>query len=203
MSELTERSDGSEFEDRQDNAVDNWVTEPNWVSSDAKNLLDRMSDLEVVAMIRKDAMDPAGTYLSDPDELPLTTTVETFKGRISVQVNGLVTLVKPRDKGMKLPEHAVRTRLNFFRLSPDRRNKLVYGEDNKPLLNDDGTPQETSAPDAQSLRWLEAREAYKTLYGEEAKKDLDVVTFLTERPIYFVMFQGRNGLGVSKIYAKK
>ena len=39
--------------------------------------------------------------------------------------------------------------------------------------------------------------------GEEAKQDIQVVDFLTQYPIHFVLFQGRNGLGVSKIYAKK
>ena len=190
----------TEFDDHQDKEVG--VTEPDWVTKDVRELLARDSDLEVVASIRKDAMDPAGTYVSDPDELPLTTTVENFKGRITVQLNGLVTLTKlarPRagEPKVNMPDHAMRTRLNFFRLSPDRRNKLVYGEDNKP------TGEETTQPDAQSLRWYEAREAYKTLYGEEAKQDIQIVEFLPERPMYFVMFQGRNGLGVSKIYAKK
>jgi hypothetical protein len=170
---------------------------PAWVHEDARNLLARDSDLEVVATIRRDSMDPAGTYVSDPDEYPLRASVEQFKGRISVTLSGIVTLVKPRDKNAKLPEHAVRTQLNFFRLSPDRRNKLVYGPDNKP------TGEETNTPDAASLRWLEAREAYKAVTGEEAKQDIQVVDFLTEHPVYFVMFQGSRGLGVSKIYAKK
>jgi hypothetical protein len=129
--------------------------------------------------------------------MPLTARVEEFKGRISVTLSGLVTLVKPKDKSVTLPDHAVRTRLNFFRLSPDRRNKLVYDADGKP------TGEETNMPDAATMRWLEARDAYRTAYGEEAKKDLDIVNFLTERPIHFVMFQGTKGLGVSKIYYKK
>jgi len=32
---------------------------------------------------------------------------------------------------------------------------------------------------------------------------MDVMTFLTERPIHFVLFQGNKGLGVSKIFYKK
>src|SRR3990167_1084002 len=107
----------TEFDDHQDKEVG--VTEPDWVTKDVRELLARDSDLEVVAAIRKDAMDPAGTYVSDPDELPLTTTVENFKGRITVQLNGLVTLTKlarPRagEPKVEMPEHAVRTRLNFF-----------------------------------------------------------------------------------------
>ena len=188
----------TEFDERQMNEE----SEPGWVSEDAKNLLARDSDLAVVASIRKDAMDPAGIYRSDPEELPLTATVEQFKGRVTVQLSGLVTLVKlarPRagETAREMPDHQVRTRLNFFRLSPDRRNKLVYGEDNKP------TGEETTMPDAASLRWLEAREAYALIHGEEAKQDIQVVDFLTQATVYFVMFQGRQGLGVSKIYAKK
>lgn len=190
----------NEFDEREDR-VDQ--TAPGWIAEDARNLLDRNSDLEVVATIRKDSMDPAGTYVSDPDELPLSASVEDYKGRLTVQLSGLVTLVKPRDKSVTLPDHAVRTRLSFFRLSPDRRDKLVYGEDNKPVTNEDGTPQTTGTPDAQTMRWFEAREAYKTVYGEEAKKDSDILTFLTEYPVHLVMFQGTKGLGVSKIYAKK
>jgi len=183
----------SEYENHQDNTV----SDPAWISEDVRNLLDRNSDLEVVASIRRDSSDPAGQYVSDPDELPLTARVEEYKGRISVSLSGLVTLVKLKDKNASLPDHQVRTRLNFFRLSPDRRNKLVYGEDNKP------TGEETNTPDAATMRWLEARDAYRTAYGEEAKKDLDVMTFLTERPIHFVLFQGNKGLGVSKIFYKK
>src|SRR5690349_15062319 len=171
---------------------------PDWVeSTDLRSLLARDSDLEVVATIRRDSMEPAGTYVSDPDEFPLRATVEQYKGRVTVQLSGMVTLVKPRDMGYRMPEHPVRAQLSFFRLSPDRRNKLVYGEDGKP------TGEETNTPDAASLRWLEAREAYKAVTGEEAKQDIQVVDFLTEHPIYFVMFQGSRGLGVSKIYAKK
>lgn len=180
----------------EDNEKDD-TQEPGWVHEDARNLLARDSDLEVVATIRRDSMEPAGTYVSDPEEFPLRASVEQFKGRITVQLSGLVTLVKPRDKSARMPEHAVRAQLNFFRLSPDRRNKLVYGEDGKP------TGEETNTPDAASLRWLEAREAYKTVHGEEAKQDIQVVDFLTEYPVYFSMFQGQRGLGVSKIYAKK
>jgi hypothetical protein len=183
----------SEYEDRQDNTV----SDPAWISENARNLLDRNSDLEIVATIRRDSSDPAGQYVSDPDEMPLTSRVEEFKGRISVTLSGLVTLVKPKDKALTLPDHAVRTRLNFFRLSPDRRNKLVYDEDGKP------TGEETNTPDAATMRWVEAREAYRTAYGEEAKKDLDIVTFLTERPIHFVLFQGNKGLGVSKVFFRK
>ena len=195
MKDMTENN---EYENRQDNQV----TDPGWISEDARSLLARDSDLQVVATIRKDAMDPAGTYRSDPEAYPLTAAVETFKGRISVQLSGLVTLVKlatPRkgEPKFEMPDHEVRTRLNFFRLSPDRRNKLVYGEDGKP------TGDETNTPDAASLRWVEAREAYKQVTGEEAKQDIQVVEFLTGSPLYFVMFQGRNGLGVSKLYAKK
>jgi hypothetical protein len=183
----------SEFDNRQDNEV----TEPGWVADDARKLLERDSDLEVVATLRKDAMDPAGTYISNPDEYPLTFSVEEFKGRRVIQLNGLLTLEKLKDKAQEMPDHEVRTRLNFFRLSPDRRNRLVYGEDNKP------TGEELPTPDAQSLRWLEARDAYKTVRGEEAKQDIQVVEFLTQHPIRFVMFQGRQGLGVSKIFARK
>ena len=188
----------TEYNERQDNSV----SDPGWISESARNLLERDSDLQVVATIRKDAMDPAGTYRSDPEQFPLTASVEEYKGRISVQLNGLVTLVKlatPRkgEPKVEMPDHEVRTRLNFFRLSPDRRNKLVYGEDNKP------TGEETNMPDAATLRWVEARDAYKQVTGEEAKQDIQIVDFLTGHPLYFVMFQGRNGLGVSKIYAKK
>src|SRR5689334_23762212 len=52
---------------------------PAWVHEDARNLLARDSDLEVVATIRRDSMDPAGTYVSDPDEYPLRASVEQFK----------------------------------------------------------------------------------------------------------------------------
>ena len=177
---------------------------PEWVETkDLASLLDRNSDLEVVDSVRRDSMDPAGTYVSDPDAMPLTPMIENYKGRISVHLSGLVTLVKPRDKSFKMPDNPVRTRLTFFKLSPDRRNKLVYGEDNKPLMNEDGTPQDTGAPDAQTLRWVEARDAFRQVYGEEAKKDSDIVTFLTEYPIHFVLFQGNRGLGVSKVFAKK
>ena len=183
----------STYDEKQDNEV----SEPGWVSEDAKSLLERDSDLEVVATLRRDAMDPAGTYVSQPDEYPLTFRVEDFKGRRVVTLNGLVKLEKLKDRGTALPDHEVRTRLNFFKLSPDRRNKLVYGEDNKP------TGEELPTPDAQSLRWLEARDAYKTVTGEEAKQDIQVVEFLTQHPIRFVMFQGTKGLGVSKVFARK
>lgn len=178
---------------------------PDWVDPEGNlaALLDRNSDMEVVETIRKDSMDPAGTYVSTPDEYPLTSSVENYKGRLVVTLSGLVTLVKPRDKSFKMPDHPVRTRLTFFKLSPDRRNKLIYGENNKPLLNEDGTPQDTGAPDAQTLRWVEARDAFRQVYGEEAKKDSDILTFLTEYPIQLVMFQGSKGLGVSKVFAKK
>ncbi len=171
--------------------------EPEWVTKDARTLLERDSDIGAAEQAKKDAMEPAGQYISDPDGFPLTSTVENFKGRVTVQLSGLVTLVKPKDKGYEMPERPVRTRLNFFRLSPDRRNKLVYGDDNKP------TGEETNIPDASTLRWLEARDAYKTLYGEEAKQDIQIVDFLTERPITFILFQGRQGLGVSKLFVRK
>src|SRR5689334_22421392 len=119
------------YNDREADQVTD-ESSPSWIHEDARNLVARDSDLEVVASIRKDSMDPAGTYVSDPEEYPLRAQVEQFKGRITVQLSGLVTLVKPRDKGFTMPEHAVRSQLNFFRLSPDRRNKLVYGPDNKP-----------------------------------------------------------------------
>ena len=185
-----------------DEAQNNETTEPGWVSDTAKSLLERDSDLEVVATMRRDAMDPAGTYVSQPDEYPLTFSVEDFKGRRVVTLTGLVKLEKlatPRkgEPRQEMPDHDVRTRLNFFKLSPDRRNKLVYGEDNKP------TGEELPTPDAQSLRWLEARDAYKTVTGEEAKQDIQVVEFLTQHPIRFVMFQGSKGLGVSKVFARK
>lgn len=184
----------NEFDNEQADAADE--TSPSWVHEDARNLLARDSDLEVAATIRRDSMDPAGTYVSDPEEFPLRYTVEEFKGRRNVTLFGLVTLVKPRDKNAKLPEHAVRAQLRF-RLSPDRRNKLVYDENNTP------TGEETQTPDASSVRWLEAREAYRTVVGEEAKQDIQVVEFLVEHPVYFSMFQGNRGLGVSKVYAKK
>ena len=54
---------------------------PDWVeSTDLRSLLARDSDLEVVATIRRDSMEPAGTYVSDPDEFPLRATVEQFLG---------------------------------------------------------------------------------------------------------------------------
>ena len=188
----------TEYDERQDSDV----TAPGWVTQDARSLLERDSDLEIVASIRKDAMDPAGTYRSYPDEFPLTFSVEDFKGRRVVTLSGLVTLeklAKPRagEPKVEMPDHDIRTRLSFFKLSPDRRNKLIYGEDNKP------TGEELPTPDAQSLRWLEARDAYKAVIGEEAKQDIQVVEFLRQYPIRFVMFQGRQGLGVSKIFARK
>src|SRR5690242_3474332 len=85
---------------------------PDWVeSTDLRSLLARDSDLEVVATIRRDSMEPAGTYVSDPDEFPLRATVEQYKGRVTVQLSGMVTLVKPRDKGYRMPEHPVRAQL--------------------------------------------------------------------------------------------
>lgn len=188
MSTLDQNMD----QDTPDETADE--TSPSWVHEDARGLLARDSDLEVVETIRRDSMDPAGTYVSDPEEFPLRYSVEEFKGRRNVTLFGLVTLVKP-GKGAKMPEHTVRAQLRF-KLSPDRRNKLVY-VDNQP------TGEETNTPDAASVRWIEAREAYRTVHGEEAKQDIQVVEFLTEHPVYFSMFQGRQGLGVSKVYAKK
>lgn len=183
----------SEYQDRRNEQQN----EPGWVSEDLRSLLERDSDLEVVSSIRRDSMDPAGTYISDPEDLPLTSSIEKFKERVVVSLQGLVTLVKPRDKSFSMPNHAVRTRLSFFKLSPDRRNKLVYGPDNKP------TGEETQEPDAQSKRWLEAREAYAAYHGEEAKQDIQIVDFLTSVPVSFVMFQGTKGLGVSRIFVKR
>lgn len=167
---------------------------PDWVTGGMEALA-RDSDLEIVSKTRRDAMDPAGTYVSDPENYPLTSGVQKDDrdGRLVVTLSGLLTLLKP-DKGFSMPEDGVKTRLNYFKLSPDRRNRVDY--ETKEELS-------PARPDSLSLRWLEARDAYFTVYGEEAKQDLDVVKCLVSVPIHFRLFQGNRGLGVGKIWAKK
>lgn len=177
------------------------TNEPEWMGNDdLEALLDKDVDLEVVEAIKKDSSAPAGTYKSEPDEYKLSYSVGKFQDRTEITFSGMVTLVsvdKKNEPNFTMPDYPVRTRLSFFKISPDRRNKPVFGEDNKP------TGEFTDKPDAQSLRWQEAVEAFKQVTGENPKKLSDVASFLTETPIYFKLFKGNKGLAVTRIYAKR
>ena len=135
--------------------------------ADLENLWEGQVNDQEVKQMESELLLPVGTYITVPGSFGRKDFIDEESGNRRVaSFFGKIILTDP-ETGKEV------VGAKGYRISPDRRNKIIEEE---------GVKVDTGKPDFKSNLYVQAVKAYTVAYGEAPKKEIDVLTYLTEFP---------------------
>lgn len=164
------------------------------------SLFDKEADLAGAKAIKKRNMAPAGTYITNPDDYPVTVipvkVAEKDKaGDETGSTRATATIIARATATIKGEEAIALLR---FSISPDRRPKKIYdGRDWTGEVNE-------QKDDLSSRLWADVTDMYAETHSTDAPpKQSDIVDYLRTFPVALRTMQGDDGLIVLGISARR
>lgn len=151
---------------------------------------DELIDQESLTRVRASDQPPAGTYVTDPQEHPVSVT-----SRILTPKDGrpMRQLVGFRGRAEARVGDKTYTHLVAFDLSPDERFALEY-------VNGEATGEQLDGEDGRIVKydlstrlWKDACVAYRDTYREAPKTKGQVIEYLSEKSIRIRMYINPKG----------